>query len=335
MRDKLRRYFSPQSRGEPSTVAPPTVLPADAGDALVAESTPSELLWYLAYGSNLNASVFKRRRGISPRAQRNVLVTGLELTFDLAGLPYLEPRFANCRFATVRDPSIVSSKNGAEDEKVQLQNGTEAEPEFDLDAPWTGAGALIGVAYLVTPEDFARIIATEGGGSSYKMVAVEGRVLAPDQRAQGQAVPGTDACPGTGVTLTGEVIRAFTLLAPAAKTRQKYGEPSPRYLSLIRQGAEECALPLAYRTYLAGLKAYTLTTWRQKFGRALMVTACLPVLLPVMLLGSVLAGADGKYPDWFGDMQRRIFTAMWGAYDRVWAGRFGDGERTICVEDAS
>ena len=205
------------------------VLPGDAskaGHLLVEEAHAGHLnngaggdkdqpLWYLAYGSNLNSKVFKGRRGISPIEKRNVFVPGLELTFDLAGLPFNEPRFANARFVT---PSS-SEKPG----------NCSTEVDYDWEAPWTGRGALLGVAYLVTPTDFGRILATEGGGGSYKMVAVEAHVIACD------AFPDSKRH-----SLTGERLRAFTLVSPAGLARNRYvaGQPSLRYLNLIRSGAE-------------------------------------------------------------------------------------------------
>lgn len=156
---------------------------------------PTEPHWYLAYGSNLAKSTFQGRRGVKPLKKENVLVEGLELTFDLPGLPYLEPRFANCRIA----PAVnVSNK-------------------YDPCEPWTGKGALLGVIYLVTPQDFKTILATEGGGLSYQPVLVDAAVLSEE------GIP------------TGEMRKVYTLLAKT--TRPVYGEPSLRYMNIIRQGA--------------------------------------------------------------------------------------------------
>ncbi|KAF3930905.1 hypothetical protein ABW19_dt0206440 [Dactylella cylindrospora] len=84
---------------------------------------------YLAYGSNLSAETFLGRRGIKPLSQANVRVPSLTLTFNLAGVPYKEPRFANVR---------PREKGDRE---------------------------LMGVVYEVTPEDYSTILKTEGGYS--------------------------------------------------------------------------------------------------------------------------------------------------------------------------
>ncbi|KAF3916755.1 hypothetical protein ABW20_dc0107533 [Dactylellina cionopaga] len=84
---------------------------------------------YLAYGSNLSAETFLGKRGIKPLSKVSVRVPSLTLSFDLAGVPYKEPRFANVR---PRD---------------------EGDQE------------LIGVVYEVTPTDYATILKTEGGYS--------------------------------------------------------------------------------------------------------------------------------------------------------------------------
>jgi hypothetical protein len=62
---------------------------------------------YLAYGSNLSAEVFRGRRGIEPISQVNVYAPELRLTFDLAGIPYLEPCFAGTQY---RNPPSAMKK---------------------------------------------------------------------------------------------------------------------------------------------------------------------------------------------------------------------------------
>lgn len=204
---------------------------SEAGHHLVEEAHAGHLkdgvivdkdqpIWYLAYGSNLCSKVFKNRRGISPIDKRDVFVPGLELTFNLAGVPFSEPCFANARFATSSSSEKAAS--------------TSTEVSYDWEAPWTGRGALLGVAYLVSPDDFGRILATEGGGGSYQMVAVDAHVLACD------AFPDSKRH-----SLTGETLRAFTLVSPEGSPRNRDPalQPSLRYLNLIRAGAEgECRL---------------------------------------------------------------------------------------------
>ncbi|KAI1910146.1 hypothetical protein LOZ65_006410, partial [Ophidiomyces ophidiicola] len=128
-------------------------------DALLAESqrAPKALaertVLYLAYGSNMSARTFRHTRGIEPLSQLAVCVPSLALAFDLAGLPYLEPCFAAAQH---RDQ-----------EQHQEQHQQHSNPDHAplLAARWHKP--LVGVVYEVTLADYARIIATEGGGASY------------------------------------------------------------------------------------------------------------------------------------------------------------------------
>ncbi|KAF8472806.1 hypothetical protein BDZ91DRAFT_652753 [Kalaharituber pfeilii] len=103
---------------------------------------------YLAYGSNLCKATFLGRRGIRPLSANNVVVPGQVLAFDLPGIPYWEPTFANIN---------------------------ESHAERSTGEVWRKA--LIGVVYEVTEEDYATIIKTEGGGSGYADIEVDCWVL--------------------------------------------------------------------------------------------------------------------------------------------------------------
>jgi len=107
----------------------------------------AENIYYLAYGSNLSAETFRGRRQIRPVSSLNVRVPTLALTFDLPGIAYLEPCFAN----------VALIDDAGEGRRLLSPPG----------------GGLVGVVYEVTPEDFATIIATEGSGAAYQDVVVE------------------------------------------------------------------------------------------------------------------------------------------------------------------
>jgi len=70
-----------------------------------------------------------------------VLAPSLKLTFDLPGISYLEPCFANTRY--------------------RKQSKTN---DYHKDRWHKG---LVGVVYEVIKVDYATIIATEGGSSGY------------------------------------------------------------------------------------------------------------------------------------------------------------------------
>ena len=126
---------------------------------------------YLAYGSNLCDETFKGKRGIRPLSSINVQVPSLRLTFDLPGLPYTEPCFANSGLRETADHPSDSTSNAARaDEKTHLLQKAPHKEPYRKDRWHKG---LIGVVYECTPEDYAHIIATEGGGASYHDILVD------------------------------------------------------------------------------------------------------------------------------------------------------------------
>ncbi|KAI5308121.1 hypothetical protein KEM55_006518, partial [Ascosphaera atra] len=132
---------------------------------------------YLAYGSNMCAEKFREARGINPLSEMNVMVPELKLTFDMPGVPYLEPCFASTQF---RDPERDEGKkkeNGEGDAGGEVNGEKEKETDqlLDSDAKATKDAwnkPLVGVAYEVTMSDYAQIIATEGAGSAYEDIVV-------------------------------------------------------------------------------------------------------------------------------------------------------------------
>ncbi|KAL5365408.1 hypothetical protein BJX96DRAFT_159087 [Aspergillus floccosus] len=296
---------------------------------------PEKTVLYLAYGSNLAAETFLGMRGIKPLSQINVVVPSLRLTFDLPGVPYMEPCFAATQFrnhpsrdADETNPEEVDDENALTSEKAPLLSSQKTQ----ADRP------LIGVVYEVSLEDYATIIATEGGGRGYKDIVVDCYPF-PDGYEPADPVP---ECPDT------RPFKAHTLLSPASdqaalarlkverrrtppviRPRPGYAQPSPRYLNLITTGAAEHDLPVSYRTYLAELHPYRITTIRQRIGKATFLVLWGPLLLLTLTLSKILAGPDGRSPPWLMEFSDLIFYGIWNSYDRVFAKIFGDGERTI------
>lgn len=106
-------------------------------------------VWYLAYGSNLNATKFLHDRQITPISQVNVEIPGWVLTLDSAGVPYSEPSFASM--------SVCSGRFVA-GEKVPC---------------------LVGIAYELTRDMYRKVIASEGGGIAYAEVEVRAKRIDP------------------------------------------------------------------------------------------------------------------------------------------------------------
>jgi hypothetical protein len=268
------------------------------------KSSPEKTILYLAYGSNLCAETFKGNRGIKPLSAVNVHVPSLDLTFDLPGIPYQEPCFANTRY----------------------RKSPPSRDDYHKDRWHKG---LIGVVYEVTPEDYRTIIATEGGGASYQDVIVPCYVIPSGMK-------GVDPQP------SGASFKAHTLFAPSdqneggrgiSRPDPSYAQASARYLKLITDGAEEHELPAEYLAYLYNIRPYTITTYRQKVGQALFLAVWFPIVIFLFGLAKTAADEEGKIPKWLIQIQGVVFRLLWASYDNVYKKAFGDGERTMNERD--
>ena len=254
---------------------------------------------YLGYGSNLSAETFLGKRKIKPLSQINVVVPEIALSFNLPGIPYSEPCFANSRYREV--PS------------------EDKAPDYHKDH-WTKG--LVGVVYEVTESDYAHIIATEGGGSGYQDVLVNCYSLSINPKDKVPATP------------SGQAFKAHTLFAPHGvhdgRPDPSYAQPSARYLKLITDGAAEHSLPYEYQDFLHQIRTYQLTTTQQRLGQFIFLTIWAPIFL-FMFNGAakIFLRPDGTYPPWFAAWARATFMTCWASYDGFFKSMFGDGERTI------
>ncbi|KAI8632265.1 hypothetical protein F5Y19DRAFT_357053 [Xylariaceae sp. FL1651] len=154
----------------PKTYPPISSIPKTSPErlALASLDSPSpsvSTVLYLAYGSNLSAETFLGVRGIRPISQINVSAPAFDLSFDLPGIPYYEPCFANTRPRRLPKPPKFPPPP---------YNPSPLSPELLFpslpDRGPTWSKGLYGVVYEVTPEDYATIIRTEGGGRGYQDV---------------------------------------------------------------------------------------------------------------------------------------------------------------------
>jgi hypothetical protein len=307
--------------------------PCDIDELIQHPHTQKGTVLYLAYGSNLCNETFRGKRKVVPISEINVQVPTLRLTFDLSGLPYLEPCFANTALRDPNHPTEIKPSEDAISENTSLLTSTDATSQDYRKNAWHKG--LIGVVYEVTAADYANIIATEGGGASYQDILVDCYPFAcSDPHA---AVPNT---PST------KPFKAHTLFAPARlpgpppspntqdigrfqRPDTAYAQPSARYLKLISDGAIERGLPSEYREYIDSLRPYRITTTRQKIGRVLFVGFWGPVILAMFALSRLVAGKNGRVPPWMARLSAAVFYYQWMAYDRFYKPVFGDGERTI------
>lgn len=285
---------------------------------------------YLAYGSNLSIETFRGKRGIKPLSQVNVQVPSLRLTFDLPGLPYVEPCFANtCRRDPDKDLPKELRTEDFVDEKTDIHQTQAEQSECRKDRWHKG---LIGVVYEVTPEDYAHVIATEGGGASYQDILVDCHPLDPSDPAK--PVPQDPTTPP---------FKAHTLFAPATLPGEEppkdggrfqrpdtsYAQASARYLKLLTDGASECGLPYEYQDYLHAMHPYTVTTQKQRLGQFIFMSIWEPFIILIFALGRMFADDKGVVPGWLKFLTAAIFKSSWASYDRFFKPLFGDGERSI------
>lgn len=274
------------------------------------DSSAKDTVLYLAYGSNMCAKTFLGVRGIRPLSQVNVAAPSLRLTFDLPGVPYREPCFANVGFRNVPE-----KKKGRHAELVHQ------------DMEWDGG--LIGVVYEVTQEDYRTIMRTEGAGSSYKEIVVPCYPIAPKETFP----------KGPSPFLARTLYAAYTynddkkswwqrLLDGRQRPDPNYAQASLRYLNLLRDGGREHNLPTSYQKYLVSLHPYIATRWTQKVGQYVFLATWAPLLIFFLTMTGFLADETGKLPPWLAKGVAMMFNVMWMSYDAVFKPIFGDGERT-------
>ncbi|EFQ36343.1 gliotoxin biosynthesis protein GliK [Colletotrichum graminicola M1.001] len=344
---------------------PPTRLAAASSIDDAAQGT----VLYLAYGSNLSAETFLGARGIRPVSQVNVSAPALTLVFDLPGLPYREPCFANTaprKVPNLPDPSdppkfppipppppqplafpIAPGSSG--------RSGGGGDKTRTPDLGWDKG--LFGVVYEVTREDYATIVATEGGGSSYAdimtpCIPLPPRVSVPEKppidiprpffahTLYSPAIPGPgdeddddksgekNGDPGREKPDDPRKKWYWRFIRPVRRPDPTYAQPSARYLKLITDGAAEHKLPDDYQRWLRSLRPYVATTLRQRLARWLLTAVFwVPVLL-LFVLSKALANKEGRAPLWIGVALGVVFNLLWMAYDGVLKPVFGDGERT-------
>ncbi|MCJ1408679.1 hypothetical protein MMC19_002754 [Ptychographa xylographoides] len=327
--DRLSRALSPiTSSGVPT---PDISLPA--------EKKPKTVL-YLAYGSNLCAETFQGKRGIRPLAAVNVVVPSLTMTFDLPGVPYAEPCFANTRYRDdeLSKPTTLSSASPLLHEHPSIPSSLSRKPRYHKDR-WPYG--LVGVVYEVTPTDYAHIIATEGGGASYQDITVACHPL-PEGSKQVPEIPTTT--PFLAHTLfaptnvseeagTDDSKRA-DIRAGLTRPDPSYAQPSARYLKLITSGAAEHSFPPDYTAYLHSLRPYTITSRKQQLGQFIFLSIWFPIIMFLFGLAKVYGeGRGGKSPKWLVWLTGKVFVGMWTFYDVRFRGIFGDGERTVKAGD--
>lgn len=330
--------------------------PPDIPDGPVAAASSlghdgdADTVLYLAYGSNLAAATFLGVRGIRPVSQVNVRAPSLRLIFDLPGLPYVEPCFANTavrklpKLPLPQPPQVPPPKlpnPPSLPDGPPPRTATTKRTNSHGDPVWDGG--LIGVVYEVTRDDYATIIRTEGGGSSYRDILVPCLELPPSVAIPEKpgpvpelpkpflahtlfvppAIPtGADDDDGSHIKFDndddgddGNPPHKPTppwwsrFLTPNRRPDPERAQPSARYLGLIRTGAREHDLPADYVAWLDSLTSYTVTSTRQTAAQLLVQVLFLPPLIALMVAGSL--GASLPSPGKDKDKDKRGRSPLW------------------------
>ena len=313
--------------------------------AQAAEDAPRQeaatTVLYLAYGSNLSAETFMGVRGIRPLSRVNVAVPTLELTFSLPGIPYTEPCFANVDYRKLpKNPKLPDNPIiGHPPPIVPIKPPMTTTAGFKK---WDGP--LIGVAYEVTRQDYQTIIRTEGGGSGYQEIPVVCIPLPPRMSVPEKPPIPELPKPFVAQTLYAPYLPPRSKPPPGDDPRKKrwwyrflispqrpdpnYAQPSARYLKLLTDGAAENELPDDYQQWLGALQPYTMTSRRQKIGKAIFGVLVGLLMFIMQTVLKPFAGDDGRLPHWLRVGLTAFFAMEWAAYDHVIKPICGDGERT-------
>ncbi|KAL6834283.1 hypothetical protein J3E69DRAFT_326495 [Trichoderma sp. SZMC 28015] len=246
---------------------------------------PQDHVWYFAYGSNLSSETFRAHRGIQPLEAIPVRLPGWSLTFDIYGVPYQEPAFSSISVAAL---STIKNGNGA-----ALRD-------------------VYGTAYLVDREAYYSIIASEGGGTAYKEIAVQAERISAGAEKESHI-------PQSLVVMT--LIRGYAATIPRC--------PSQRYKDIMVQGAEEAQLPASYRSFLDTIPTYRPPKSASRLvGAKIFLAIWVPVMMVAEWITNMTANADGRgnCPRWVHAFVRLVLVAMWLHHDLVHARIFGRGD---------
>jgi len=102
----------------------------------------------------MSSAKFTGGRGIVPLDAIRARIPGWQLVMEIPGLPYSEPSFSS----------------------VRARDSGKVEALCDPD--------VIGVAYLITVEQYRAVIASEGGGIAYKDISVLGEPIFDNEKAR-------------------------------------------------------------------------------------------------------------------------------------------------------
>jgi hypothetical protein len=144
---------------------------------------PNDNIWYFAYGSNMSTAKFTGGRGIVPLAVARVRIPNYTFAMNIPGVPYSEPAFSAIKplaGAASSSPHSSICDAASSSGSQSLARFTSSEKPANTRSPI----AVVGVAYLVTPPQYNKILGSEGGGIAYKDVAIYAEPLEPEDEVR-------------------------------------------------------------------------------------------------------------------------------------------------------
>ncbi|KAF9358452.1 hypothetical protein BGX26_001736 [Mortierella sp. AD094] len=212
----------------------------------------------------MDPKVLAGRRKIQPVESRRVVVPDYWLSFDVGGVPFLEPCFASI---LKMDRSRFRDKNYALFVHDHCRYGQEfkwdeKQPEKSYPPP------LQGVAHKITLRDWEVLIQSETGWghdvpTGYDQIQVQCIVVGDDDD---------------------EHSISAHVLATRPLSIKSQCQPSPGYKNLLITGAAHHNLDPAYQDYLAHIVPYECTGAPSFLARRVFQVFNLPLLLAFKLL---------------------------------------------------
>jgi gliotoxin/aspirochlorine biosynthesis gamma-glutamylcyclotransferase len=222
-------------------------------------------VWYFAYGSNMNRSVFEERRKIKPIESSPAILSNYSLAWEIPGLPWQEPAFASVQ--PVCSPSV--------DQQPPL---TDTNQFCDH---------VHGVAHLITKDQWQRVLETEGGAEHNEEDTLNNQQQQQQQQQQEDKSTGYAVATVHLHLYDGRQLTTAKTLVAKAKTaalfKGKAALPSQRYLKLLQEGAKQHGLSQEYVDFLHSLEPYSSSGWRRKIGGIISAAVVFSLLVPVLV----------------------------------------------------
>ncbi|GAA5969882.1 hypothetical protein JCM11641_008073 [Rhodosporidiobolus odoratus] len=263
---------------------------------------PSEARWLVVYGPHLYPPRLEAHlRNIHPLVSSTVTVQDAYLSFDVPGIPFLEPVYANSIVRGVND-GHGGRKEGGEEYNRWIWERCCPGMAFEGELPPN----LEGIAYKLAPSDYAALLSSLQSAS-------------PSEPSMLVPVRCTKFADGDSSRPLGDIEADLFILNPG--TRPAGLQPTLAQLSLIVRGAFLNALSRPYLAHLTLMRPYAPSTPSKLYTRTLIRLILLPSFLifhlPSTLLGLPMWARIGKVlsGDGWGKMTvlERLFRGIVGS----------------------